>query len=76
MIDANLLLWGFHSKKFSFWNETTGELIFEHQSGGANRIWDFYIPREAKATLRDAITGSWFVYTSKGEVADLIYYAH
>lgn len=44
MLQSNLFLWGFHSKTFRFWNETTGELIFEHNCGGANRIWDFYLP--------------------------------
>jgi hypothetical protein len=62
-----LLLWGFCSKKFLFWNETTGELIFEHNSGGANRIWDFYIP--STSDLNDAVRAAWFAYTSKGEVS-------
>jgi hypothetical protein len=66
VVQDNLLLWGFHAKKFTFWNETTGELIFEHHSGGANRIWDFYVP--ATIDLHEAIHSSWLVYTSKSQV--------
>ena len=51
MLQSNLFLWGFHSKTFRFWNETTGELIFEHNCGGANRIWDFYLPPGTESSL-------------------------
>ena len=72
MVNSNLFLWGFHGKKFRFWNETTGELAFEHTSGGANRIWDFYVPSEACGDhLADAVRKAWFVYTSKAEVCNL-----
>jgi hypothetical protein len=66
---SNLLLWGFDARKFSFWNESTGELIFEHDCGGANRIWDFYLPTNtSSAGIQDSTRGSWLVYTSKSEV--------
>jgi hypothetical protein len=69
VINSDLLLWGFQSKKFCFWNETSGELIFEHQCGGANRIWDFYIPSYLNASdIRSMVRQSWLVYTSKAEL--------
>jgi hypothetical protein len=70
MINSSLLLWGFDTKTFSFWNETTGELIFEHNTGGANRIWDFYLPSNATSTdIHDSTRRAWLVYTSKSEVS-------
>src|SRR5579859_452624 len=57
MVHSNLFLWGIHSKTFSFWNETTGELIFEHNCGGANRIWDFYVPEESPSQDTISVNG-------------------
>lgn len=65
MVQSNLLLWGFHSKIFSLWNESTGELIFEHNCGGANRIWDFYLPDETQHRPSKG------VILMNGEVMDL-----
>ena len=54
------------------WNETTGELIFEHNALGANRVWDFYLPPHTSSTdLRDITSRAWLVYTSKSEVHQL-----
>ena len=69
MVQGNLLLWGYSASKFEFWDETTGELIFEHRSGGAHRVWDFYVPSVTASSTVDEVAGkSWLVYTSKSEV--------
>jgi len=69
MVQSNLLLWGYSASKFEFWNETTGELIFEHRSGGAHRVWDFYVPAvQQESTVEEIARNSWLVYTSKSEV--------
>jgi len=69
MVQSNLLLWGYSASKFEFWNETTGELIFEHRSGGAHRVWDFYVPPvRPESTVEEIAFNSWLVYTSKSEV--------
>jgi len=73
MIDSNLLLWGYNASKFEFWNETTDELIFEHRSGGAHRVWDFYVPPVRPGNSVDEVArNSWLVYTSKSEVLFLL----
>lgn len=68
IIQSNLFLWAFHGQKFSFSNETTREIIFEHQCGGSNRIWDFYIPSGDNVDIRDVTHRAWFMYVSKSQV--------
>ena len=65
MVQSNLLLWGFHSKTFKFWNENTGELIFEHNCGGANRIWDFYLPTETVDNHTVSVNGEVGLVSNK-----------
>jgi hypothetical protein len=66
MVQSNLLLWGFHSKTFRFWNENTGELVFEHNCGGANRIWDFYLPAETLDNQTISVNGEVGLVSNNG----------
>lgn len=44
-------------------------MIFEHNSGGANRIWDFYLPTNTCSTdTRDLARRAWLVYAGKSKV--------
>jgi hypothetical protein len=46
----------------------TGESIFEHPCGGANRIWEFYVPSLGNVDIYDFTKRVWLVYASKAEV--------
>jgi len=66
---SSMFLWGFYANQFRLWNETTGELIFEQDSGGPNRIWDFYFPPENEGdTIYTLAAKAWLVYSSKSKV--------
>ena len=66
---SSLFLWGFYANRFRLWNETTGELIFDQDSGGPNRIWDFYFPPENEGNTTYTLAAkAWLVYSSKSKV--------
>ena len=52
----DLFLWGFHSRRFVVWNETTKTMVMSIECGGAHRHWAYSPPDDGKG-------GGSFVWT-------------